>query len=69
MKKTYLLLLALILITPSMHIKAEETTAEVCKLILNEEGEPINIEEYQKCLEENGNYIEPFKGLWGDPDE
>lgn len=67
MKKLFLLLLATMLLVPQTLVKAEDNTVEVCKLILNEEGEPINAEEYQKCLEENGYGVEPTQGKWGDP--
>lgn len=66
MKKLYLLL-AIFLIVPSVEIKAEEPI-DVCQLIVDEEGEILNIEEYQKCLEDNGYGVEPLQGKWGDPD-
>ena len=53
MKITHLLLWAIVLLVPQTYVRAEDNTVEVCKLILNEDGEPINEEEYQKCLEEN----------------
>lgn len=67
MKKLFLFLLATMLLVPQTYVRAEDNTVEVCKLILNEDGEPINEEEYQKCLEENGYGVEPTQGKWGDP--